>query len=91
MGHDRFDEAHRLSRRQYGMKLDASQRFQLAANLRAHTDALILLSATPHQGMQDKFQALLELLHPERKEDIATLALNPEIIGEMVFEITKRM
>jgi superfamily II DNA or RNA helicase len=84
-----FDEAHRLSRRQYGMKLDASQRFQLAANLRAHTDALILLSATPHQGMQDKFQALLELLHPERREDIATLALNPEIIGEMVFRNNK--
>lgn len=84
-----FDEAHRLSRRQYGMKLDASQRFQLAANLRRHTDALILLSATPHQGMQDKFQALLELLHPERKGEISTLALNPEIIGEMVFRNNK--
>ena len=84
-----FDEAHRLSRRQYGMKLDASQRFQLAAHLRHNTDALILLSATPHQGMQDKFQALLELLHPERKEEITTLALNPEIIGEMVFRNNK--
>jgi len=84
-----FDEAHRLSRRQYGMKLDTSQRFQLAANLRRNTDALILLSATPHQGMQDKFQALLELLHPERKEEITTLALNPEIIGEMVFRNNK--
>lgn len=84
-----FDEAHRLSRRQYGMKLDASQRFQLAAQLRRNTDALILLSATPHQGMQDKFQALLELLHPERKQEITTLALNPEIIGEMVFRNIK--
>lgn len=84
-----FDEAHRLSRRQYGMKLDASQRFELAASLRNYTDSLILLSATPHQGMQDKFQALLELLRPERKEDIALLALNPEIIGEMVFRNNK--
>ncbi len=72
-----FDEAHRLSRRQYGMKLDASQRFQLAAALRASTDAMVLLSATPHQGTHDKFQALLELLRPERKEEITTLALNP--------------
>lgn len=55
-----FDETHRLSRRQYGMKLDSSQRFQLAASLRANTDAMVLLSATPHQGMHDKFQALLE-------------------------------
>jgi len=84
-----FDEAHRLSRRQYGMKLDASQRFQLAAQLRHQTDAMVLLTATPHQGMQDKFQALLELLRPERKEEITTLALNPEIIGDMVFRNNK--
>lgn len=84
-----FDEAHRLSRRQYGMKLDASQRFQLAAQLRRQTDAMVLLTATPHQGMQDKFQALLELLRPERKEEITTLALNPEIIGDMVFRNSK--
>ncbi len=84
-----FDEAHRLSRRQYGLRLDASQRFQLAANLRNNTDAMILLSGTPHQGMQDKFQALLELLRPERKDEITTLALNPEIIGEMVFRNNK--
>lgn len=84
-----FDEAHRLSRRQYGLKLDSSQRFQLAANLRSNTDAMVLLSGTPHQGMQDKFQALLELLRPERKDEITTLALNPEIIGEMVFRNNK--
>lgn len=84
-----FDEAHRLSRRQYGLKLDASQRFELAANLRSMTDSMILLTATPHQGMQDKFQALLELLRPERKDEITTLALNPEIIGEMVFRNNK--
>lgn len=84
-----FDEAHRLSRRQYGMKLNASQRFQLAAHLRQQTDAMVLLTATPHQGMHDKFQALLELLRPERKEEITTLALNPEIIGDMVFRNNK--
>jgi len=84
-----FDEAHRLSRRQYGLKLDASQRFELAANLRGMTDSMILLTATPHQGMQDKFQALLELLRPERKDEITTLALNPEIIGDMVFRNNK--
>ena len=80
-----FDEAHRLSRRQYGNKLEASQRFGLAADLRQQTESMILLSATPHQGMQDKFLALLELLHPERKNDFETLELNPEILREMVF------
>ena len=39
--------------------------------------------------MQDKFQALLELLHPERKDEISTLPLNPEIIGDMIFRNNK--
>jgi superfamily II DNA or RNA helicase len=84
-----FDEGHRLSRRQYGQKLESSQRFGLAADLRQRTDALILLSATPHQGMQDKFLALLELLHPERKNEITKLELNPEILCDMVFRNRK--
>ena len=79
-----FDEAHRLSRRQWGQKYESSERFRLAVALRKRTDALLLLSATPHQGMQDKFQALLELLRPELKEEIRTLSMNPEILREMV-------
>jgi len=79
------DEAHRLSRRQYGNKLDASQRYDMLEKLRQRTESVLLLTATPHQGKQDSFVGLLELLHPERKEEFDTLALNPEIIGEMVF------
>ena len=84
-----FDEAHRLSRRQWGQKFDASDRFHLAAELRKLTDAMVLLSATPHQGMQDKFQALLELLRPELKGEIDTLSSNPEILREMVIRNRK--
>ncbi len=84
-----FDEAHRLSRRQYGMRYDSSQRFQLANLLRTKTKAMILLSATPHQGKPDKFQSLLMLLNPERKSDIETLSLNPEILSEMMIRNNK--
>lgn len=81
-----FDEAHRLSRRQYGLKYDASERFALAANLRRSKKArsILLLSATPHQGMQDKFVSLLELLRPERKRDLAMLTIKPELLQDMV-------
>lgn len=79
------DEAHRLSRRQYGNKLDSSQRYSLLHALRAHTESILLLTGTPHQGKEDSFQALLELLHPEREQEIRMLALNPEILGDMVF------
>ncbi|MCK2183595.1 helicase-related protein [Halomonas getboli] len=80
------DEAHRLSRRQYGMKLDSSDRFNLLHALRENekADNLILLTATPHQGMQDKFIALLELLRPELKEEFRLLDLNRSLLGEMV-------
>ena len=84
-----FDEAHRLSRRQWGRKLDASDRFRLAAALRQRTDAMLLLSATPHQGMHDKFQAILELIRPELQDEIERLALNPEILREMVIRNRK--
>lgn len=84
-----FDEAHRLSRTQTGMKYKSSDRFRLAAALRKKTDSLLLLSATPHQGKQDKFQALLELVRPEHKKEIQTLALNPELLGQMVIRNDK--
>ncbi|MBU1420136.1 MAG: DEAD/DEAH box helicase family protein [Proteobacteria bacterium] len=79
-----FDEAHRLSRAQYGMKFQSSERFRLAASLRKTSDSMLLLTATPHQGKQDKFQALLELIRPELKKEIRTLALNPDILRRMV-------
>lgn len=85
-----FDEAHRLSRAQVGMKYSSSDRYRLAATLRKKTDSLLLLSATPHQGKQDKFQALLELLRPEFRKQIQTLALNPEVLGRMVIRNDKK-
>src|SRR5690554_968723 len=80
-----FDEGHRLSRRQYGQKLDSSERYDLAKSLRGQTKHMLLLSATPHQGMQDKFIALLELLRPERRTKLMMLNLKPEILHDMVF------
>lgn len=79
------DEGHRLSRRQYGQKLDTSDRYELAAAIRPLARHMLLLSATPHQGMQDKFVALLELLRPERKQELLAFAANPEILRDMVY------
>ena len=84
-----FDEAHRLSRMQYGLKFQSSERFKLAAALRKHTDALLLLTATPHQGKNDKFQGLLELIRPSFKNHIRNLSLHPEILREMVIRNNK--
>ncbi len=84
-----MDEAHRLSRMQYGKKFQSSERFRLAAALRRKTDALILLTVTPHQGKNDKFQGLLELIRPDLKHHIRNLSFNPEILREMVIRNNK--
>ena len=84
-----FDEAHRLSRRQYGMNLNVTERYKLALTMRKKSDSIILLSGTPHQGLQDKFEALLELLRPDLKKEIGMLSLNPSIVSEMIIRNQK--
>ena len=83
------DEAHRLTRQESGNRYHHSQRYQLLRTLRRKTDSLVLLTATPHQGRDDSFRGLLELLHPERRSEINRLDANPEILGEMVFRNNK--
>lgn len=84
-----FDEAHRLSRRQYGMKFEKSDRFRLAEALRERTRNFLMLTATPHQGNQSQFQALLELLRPELRDRFVTLDMDPSVLSKMVFRNRK--
>lgn len=86
-----FDEAHRLSRRQYGQKLDATDRYRMAAEVRRFSDALLLLTGTPHQGDLDRFQALLELLRPgpQWRQRISEVELHPEILSGLIIRNRK--
>jgi len=62
-----FDEAHRLSAKEYGRKTSKTQNYQLAEVLRDYTDALLLLTATPHAGdpNHSRFINLVRLLEPK--------------------------
>jgi superfamily II DNA or RNA helicase len=62
-----FDEAHRLSARDYPSKIEKTQNYQLAEALRDYTDALLLLTATPHAGDPNhtRFVNLVKLLEPK--------------------------
>ena len=84
-----FDEAHRLSRRQYGKKFEKSDRFRLAEALREKTRSVVMLTATPHQGNQSQFQALLELLRPELRNQFAMLEMDSSVLAKMVFRNRK--
>jgi superfamily II DNA or RNA helicase len=72
-----FDEAHRLSAKEYGRKTDRTQNYQLAEALRGYTDALLLLTGTPHSGDPDhsRFMNLVRLLEP--KADFSSLTDQP--------------
>ena len=84
-----FDEAHRLTRSQYGEKLAANERFKLAANLRPCTNAMLLLTGTPHQGKSDRFAALLELLRPHEQTAIRRLQLEPGFLRDVIIRNRK--
>ena len=72
-----FDEAHKLSAKEYGRKTDKTHNYLLAEALRDYTDALLLLTATPHAGDPDhsRFINLVRLL--ESKVDFSPLIDQP--------------
>ena len=58
-----FDEAHKLSAKTWSeQKIEKTLNFRLAEELGRHCDALLLLTGTPHQGDDSKFQNLIKLL-----------------------------
>ncbi len=56
------DEAHRMSARFFGTKLQRTQRFQLGQLLGRISRHLLLMTATPHAGKEEDFQLFLTLL-----------------------------
>ena len=57
-----IDEAHNVAER--GGPRGASQRNALAERLASRSDALVLLSATPHDGSRRSFASLMRMLDP---------------------------
>ena len=65
-----FDEAHRLSAMNYGSgKVEKTQNYRLAEEIRHkhYSEALLLLTATPHQGEENhsRFKNLVSLLEDD--------------------------
>src|SRR6266852_5700425 len=61
-----FDEAHKLAAHYFGTKLDKTARFRFAEKLGSHVRHLLLMTATPHNGMDEDFQLFLSLLDSDR-------------------------
>lgn len=85
------DEAHRMSASAgFRNELKKTRRFQLGELLRDISRNLLLLTATPHNGDNEAFQAFLSLLDPDRfegafqtgTEDVDTTGLMRRMVKE---------
>ena len=85
-----FDEAHKLSSRRYGSKVEETQRYRLGRALAevGRCDSLFLLSATPHNGDRYTFNALLSLV--DEFAFPAPELLDPKHVGQMTIRRAKK-
>jgi superfamily II DNA or RNA helicase len=60
------DEAHRMSAHYYGSELKRTKRFDLGKVLSGIARHLLLMTATPHAGSEEDFEAFLTLLDADR-------------------------
>lgn len=97
-----IDEAHNAAVRRAAAG-STSQRAELAQLLSRRTDSLLLLTATPHDGSQESFASLIEMLDPTRvpdparlnRSDIEDLVVrrfrsSPEVVADIGREVPKR-
>ncbi|AXX97699.1 DEAD/DEAH box helicase [Profundibacter amoris] len=97
-----IDEAHNAAARK-AAKGTNSQRAELAQLLSRRTDSLLLLTATPHDGSQESFASLIEMLDPTRipnpsqlhRSDIEDLVIrrfrtSPEVVADIGRAVPKR-
>jgi len=76
-----IDECHNVARR----GKSTSDRSKLAKKLSASSDALILTSATPHDGTKESYSSLLELIDPTLVTDPSKITKEVLTSAEVVF------
>jgi len=88
-----IDEAHKCSARSTSggqgreMRIDPTRRYELAARLTANADHVLLLTATPHHGDEDKFAHFLRLIDPDLFPEPHRLGKQAEAIRKEVFRL----
>jgi superfamily II DNA or RNA helicase len=85
-----IDEAHHLTRRRYGKKLQVTQNYRLAEGLRGHTRDLLFLTATPHQGDGYQFWSLIQLLDESLFETPDAMVDHRGLLNRVMVRRTKR-
>ncbi len=84
------DEAHHVSRKRYGSKVQTTQNYRLMEALRGHTRDLMFLSATPHQGDNFQFWSLINLLDDHLFDSPEALLNHRSLLNRVMVRRTKR-
>jgi type I site-specific restriction endonuclease len=90
-----IDEAHKCSARTTSggvgrePTVDPTKRYELAARLAWQADHLLLLTATPHHGDEDKFAHFLRLLDPDLFPEPHRLGQQATAIRKNIFKLGK--
>jgi len=88
-----IDEAHKCSARTTSggqgrePKLDPTKRFVLASHLSANADHVLLLTATPHHGDEDKFAHFLRLIDPDLFPEPHLLSKQAAAVRKDIFRL----
>ena len=61
-----IDESHRMSAKYFGGEIRTTRRYDLGKRIGNHTRNLLLMTATPHNGIEDDFQLFMSLLDEDR-------------------------
>jgi SNF2 family DNA or RNA helicase len=85
-----FDEAHHLSRKRYGKKIDVTQNYRLAEKTKGKGRDFLFLTATPHQGDAYQFWSLIQLLDDQLFEEPEAMLDHRGLLGRVMFRRTKK-
>ncbi|GAB61814.1 MAG: helicase [Candidatus Jettenia sp.] len=85
-----FDEAHHLSRKRYGEKIEVTQNYRLAEKMKGITRDMLFLSATPHQGDSYQFWSLIQLLDDQLFESPEAMIDHRGLLGRVMIRRIKK-
>jgi SNF2 family DNA or RNA helicase len=85
-----FDEAHHLTRKKYGKKIQVTQNYRLAEKVKGKTRDFLFLTATPHQGDSYQFWSLIQLLDDQLFEKPEAIQDHRGLLGRVMFRRTKK-